>query len=73
MLTFSCLSAAVAAFDTEGGYLLSRWVYATSTYEVYDVLSHEEALAFGYEAEWLASLGPAFTNVPPDAIARARA
>ena len=71
MPTFSTLPDAVAFFDIEGGYLLSRWAL-TCGYEVYDVLQHDEALAIGYEAEWLAGL-PGGTNVPADAIERARA
>jgi hypothetical protein len=72
MTTFSSLSAAVAAFDLEGGYLLSRWTFGTSTREVYDLVQHDVALAIGYEAEWLAGL-PSGTNVPADALERARA
>jgi hypothetical protein len=72
MLTFSFLPDAIASFDLEGGYLLSRWVPAPRCWEVYDVLQHDEALAIGYEAEWLEGL-PGGTNVPADAIERARA
>ena len=71
MLTFSFLPDAIAAFDLEGGYLLSRWAL-TCGYEVYDVLQHDMALTCGYEAEWLEGL-PGGTNVPADAIERARA
>lgn len=72
MLTFSFLPDAIAAFDLEGGYLLSRWALGASTYEVYDVLQHDMALTCGYEAAWLEGL-PGGTNVPADAIERARA
>jgi hypothetical protein len=71
MPTFSSLPDAVAFFDIEGGYLLSRWVYGPRTYEVYDVLQHDEALACGYEADWLETL-PDFSNVSGDEVARAR-
>lgn len=72
MTTFRSLSAAVAAFELEGGYLLSRWTLGWSMCEVYDVLEHDEALAIGYDAEWLESL-PGWTNVPADELERARA
>ena len=71
MHTFSTLPDAVAFFDIEGGYLLSRWTFGTSTSEVYDVVQHDVALTCGYEAEWLEGL-PGGTNVPADALERAR-
>ena len=72
MHTFSALPEAVALFDIEGGYLLSRWTFGASTCEVYDVVQHDVALTCGYEAEWLEGL-PGGTNVPADALERARA
>lgn len=72
MTTFRSLSAAVAAFDLEGGYLLARWTLGVRMCEVYDVLEHDEALTIGYDTEWLEGL-PGWTNVPADELERARA